>query len=135
MLTIAQITDLHITTDKDPKNKARNAARLGAVLADIERRTPRPAAIIATGDLVDRGEPEEYRELESLLARVTIPIHFGLGNHDRRAGFRQIFPQIEVDAAGFVQYATDIGGVLLVMCDTLDEQANGGAFCNKRAAW
>lgn len=135
MPTIAQITDLHITTDKDPKNKVRNTARLRAVLADIEKRSPRPSAIIATGDLVDRGEPEEYRELESIFADVTIPIHLGLGNHDRRAAFRQVFPKTETDSDGFVQYATDIGGILFVMCDTLDEQANGGAFCKKRANW
>jgi Icc protein len=33
-----------------------------------------------------------------------------------------------------VQYAVDLGGLRLVMCDTLDEGSNDGAFCENRAA-
>jgi len=95
MLTIAQITDLHITTDKDPKNKVRNTARLRAVLADIEKRSPRPSAIIATGDLVDRGEPEEYRELESIFADVTIPA--GLGGETSSVKWGTAFIDVDDD--------------------------------------
>jgi 3',5'-cyclic AMP phosphodiesterase CpdA len=134
MLTIAQITDLHITTDKDPLNKARNEKRLRTVLKAIHERRPRPVAIIASGDLVDRGEHEEYIELKKIFDEVEIPLYLGLGNHDRRASFRAVFPQTPVDQNGFVQYAVDLGGVRLVMCDTLDEGNNDGAFCDKRAA-
>src|SRR5215467_13405332 len=97
MLTVAQITDLHVTTDKDPKNQARNAARLRAVIKDIEKRTPKPEAIIVTGDLVDRGEPEEYAALKDILADASVPVHVGLGNHDRRAAFQQVFTETEID--------------------------------------
>jgi Icc protein len=135
MLTIAQITDLHITTDKDPINKVRNEERLRKVLKAIHELHPRPAAIIATGDLVDRGEPEEYLELRRILEEVTIPMYLCVGNHDLRAPFRTAFPETPFDKNGFVQYAADLGGVRLVMCDTLDEGQNDGAFCRERAAW
>lgn len=136
MLTIAQITDLHITTDKDPVNKERNEMRLRAVLRALHERKPRPVAIIASGDLVDRGETEEYVELKKIIDEVEIPLFLGLGNHDRRAPFREIFPSTPVDPNGFVQWDADIDDLRVVMLDTLDEaKANDGAFCKKRAAW
>lgn len=135
MLTIAQITDLHITSGKDPENQRRNEARLRQVLKAIHDRQPRPDAIVASGDLVDRGEPEEYAELVRILKDVEIPLYLGVGNHDRRAAFRAAFPLVPVDEHGFVQYVADIGGVRLVMVDTVDEGEDGGGFCRKRAAW
>ena len=135
MITIAQITDLHITSGKDPDTQRRNEARLRQVLDSIHRRRPRPDAIVASGDLVDRGEAEEYVELARILKDVRIPLYLGVGNHDRRSPFRAAFPDVPVDEDGFVQYAVDIGGVRLVMADTLDEGMNEGAFCSHRAAW
>ena len=135
MLTIAQITDLHVTSDKDPLNKKRNDERLRAVFKSIHALQPRPVAIIASGDLVDRGEPEEYLELQAVLRDVQIPIHMGVGNHDKREPFLQAYPATPVDSHGFVQYAVDIGGLRLIMLDTLDEASADGAFCADRAAW
>jgi len=135
MLTIAQITDLHVTSDKDPLNKKRNARRLRAVLDAIHALQPRPAAIIASGDLVDRGEAEEYLELRAILSDVDIPVHMGLGNHDKRAPFLEAYPDTPVDEHGFVQYAIDIGDLRFIMLDTLDEASGDGAFCSRRAKW
>lgn len=135
VLTIAQITDLHITSAKDPANRARNAARLHQVLKAIHALRPRPLAIFASGDLVDRGEPEEYAELQAISRAVEIPLHFGLGNHDRREAFRAAFPSTPVDENGFVQYAVAFEGLRVIMCDTLDETKTGGGFCASRANW
>jgi Icc protein len=135
MLTLAQITDLHITSDKDPLNKERNEARLRTVLRAIHDRKPRPVAIIASGDLVDRGEPEEYAELQKILKDVEIPLYLGVGNHDARAPFRAAFPNTPVNSDGFVQYTHDFEDIRIVMLDTLDEGKADGAFCKKRAAW
>jgi 3',5'-cyclic AMP phosphodiesterase CpdA len=135
MLTLAQITDLHITSDKDLLTKNRNEKRLRSVLQAIRRRRPRPDAIIASGDLVDRGEVEEYAELKKILDEVEIPLFLGLGNHDLRGPFRQTFPDTPVDADGFVQYAVELDGLRLVMCDTVDEGNSEAGFCDKRASW
>lgn len=135
MLSIAQITDMHITSGKDPLNKFRNEERLRKVLKAIHALQPRPIAIIATGDLVDRGEPEEYLELRRILQEVQLPLYLGLGNHDLRGPFRTAFPETPVDENGFVQYAADLAGVRLVMLDSLDEGRQDGAFCARRTAW
>jgi 3',5'-cyclic AMP phosphodiesterase CpdA len=137
MLTIAQITDLHITTAANPASEVRNAARLRTTLATIHALRPRPAAIIASGDLTDTGTAAEYAALADILRRTDIPIYLGVGNHDRRAGMLDAFaaPMITVDPAGFVQYAVDIGPLRLVMADTVDEGRDEGEFCEARADW
>lgn len=137
MLTIAQITDLHVTSAKDPLNKRRNEQRLRQVLKTVHELRPRPIAIIATGDLVDRGEPEEYVELREVMQDCEIPVYYGVGNHDNRIAFLEAFegPMARTDENGFVQYAVDFGPMRLVMVDTLEQGQNEGGFCEKRAAW
>lgn len=137
MLTIAQITDLHISSARDPLNQTRNAARLSAALAAIHALRPRPAAIIASGDLTDTGDPEEYAALAGLLAGSEIPIHLAIGNHDRRAPLLAAFTSahLSTDASGFVQYVQEIGELRLVVCDTVEEGNDQGAFCSRRADW
>ncbi len=137
MLTLAQITDLHVTTDRDPPNRRRNEDRLRQVLAAIHALQPRPAAIVISGDLVDRGEPQEYAALQAVLRTVDIPIHYAIGNHDNRAHFLTAFKTMgaRTDPNGFVQYAVDLGEMRLVVCDTLEEGRDGGGFCERRAEW
>ncbi|MEY4966121.1 MAG: hypothetical protein RL274_1704 [Pseudomonadota bacterium] len=135
LLTIAQITDLHITTSAHPVDQVRNEVRLRAVLKAIHALKPRPSAILLTGDLADHGEAQEYAGLQAILREAEIPLHYGVGNHDRRQAFRKAFPATPVDENGFVQYAVTVGDLRIVMCDTLEEGANGGGFCEARAAW
>jgi 3',5'-cyclic AMP phosphodiesterase CpdA len=138
MITFAQITDLHVTTLDDPyESKERNDTRLLQVLETIHALQPRPAAIIASGDLVDRGEEREYVELKKIFDQVKIPLYLGMGNHDLRQPFLRHFnpPLYEVDDNGFVQYEVDFGDIRLIMLDTLDEGNENGAFCEKRAKW
>lgn len=137
MLTIAQITDLHVTTEKDPLNQRRNEERLRQVMKAIHALRPRPVAIIASGDLVDRGEAEEYVELKRLMAESEIPIFYAMGNHDAREPFLEVFagdPGFQTDENGFVQYAVDFGDMRMVVCDTLGGP-NHGEYDEARAEW
>ncbi|HEX3367341.1 phosphodiesterase [Phenylobacterium sp.] len=137
MLTIAQITDLHVTTGHDPLNSLRNEQRLREVLRAIHRLKPRPTAIIASGDLVDHGEPAEYAALKTIFAECEIPIYYAVGNHDRRVPFLEAFggPFAPTDANGFVQYAVDFDGLRMVVCDTLEEGHDRAGFDAARARW
>jgi Icc protein len=135
MLTIAHITDLHFAAAPDAVNHERHKTRLRKVLDAIHALKPRPAAIVATGDLVHRGEPEEYAELRRIFRDVQIPIFLGVGNHDRRAAFRACFPETPADENGFIQYVANIGGLRLIMADTVEQGQNHGAYCDQRATW
>ena len=137
MLTIAQITDLHVTTGHDPLSQLRNEQRLRQVLRSIEELQPRPIAINASGDLADHGEPAEYADLKEILGETDIPIYYAVGNHDRRDAFMDAFggPGAQRDENGFIQYVVDFDGLRMVVCDTLEEGKHGAGFCEKRAAW
>src|SRR5579859_2493416 len=134
MLTIAQITDLHIATAAPHLG---NADRLRVVLAAIARLRPRPASIFAAGDLTETGSPEEYALLAGILKEAPCPVYVGMGNHDLRAALLNAFPApfTAVDDHGFVQYAVDVGDLRVVMGDTALEGRAEGYFCEARAAW
>jgi 3',5'-cyclic-AMP phosphodiesterase len=130
---IAQVTDVHLGFD--PGNPAEfNRKRLDQVLTYLHDGPNRPDLLLATGDLIDRGDAESYRRLENAFSACTFPVHFTLGNHDHRANFRAQFPDVGV-ADGFVQYAVELDGLRLLILDTLEEGRHGGAFCDVRAAW
>ena len=137
MLTIAQITDLHITTSESPLDQARNRERLHQTLRSIEAQRPRPLAIIATGDLVDHGRIEEYAALKAILAQTDLPIYLAVGNHDNRLAALSQFsaPNIVSDSNGFIQYTLEFEEYRIVICDTLNEGREDGAFCEQRAQW
>ncbi|HXA40670.1 MAG TPA: phosphodiesterase [Phenylobacterium sp.] len=137
MLSIAQITDLHVTTGEDPLNQMRNEQRLRQVLRSVHELKPRPVAIIASGDLVDHGHPEEYAALKAILAEAEIPIYYAVGNHDRRGPFLDAFggPFARCDPNGFIQYAVDFDGLRMVVCDTLEEGRDRSGFDAQRADW
>jgi Icc protein len=137
VLSIAQITDLHVTTGEDPLNQMRNEQRLRQVLRSVHELKPRPVAIIASGDLVDHGHPEEYAALKAILAEAEIPIYYAVGNHDRRGPFLDAFggPFARCDPNGFIQYAVDFDGLRMVVCDTLEEGRDRSGFDAQRADW
>ena len=68
-MLLAQISDLHI---KRPGALAYRRVDTGAYLARtvaaLNALEPRPDAVIMTGDLVDQGDPEQYKHLKTLLA-------------------------------------------------------------------
>ncbi len=56
------------------------AEALTAAVEDINRIDP--SFVIVGGDLTERGEPEEFREVQRILSGLGVPWHAVLGNHD-----------------------------------------------------
>ncbi|MEL0209152.1 MAG: phosphodiesterase [Novosphingobium sp.] len=132
-MLIAQVTDIHLGFEPDSPGEF-NRQRLDRVLDELAAMTPRPDLLLATGDLIDRGDRESYDRLREAFAGLPFPVHYALGNHDVRATFSQAFPEIALDG-GFLQYVVDAGPLRLIVLDTLEEGRHGGAFCEARAAW
>jgi 3',5'-cyclic AMP phosphodiesterase CpdA len=132
-MLIAQITDIHLGFD--PDNPAEfNRKRLDQVLRLLTTMEPKPDLLLATGDLVDRGDGESYRRLRNALSICPFPVWPCMGNHDLRDSFAEHFPEIPMPE-GFVQYEVDAGEVRFLVIDTLEEGRHGGAFCETRARW
>ena len=132
-MLIAQITDIHLGFE--PDNPAEfNRKRLDQALSCLMTDPNRPDLLLATGDLVDRGDIDSYRRLANAFSQCTFPVYPCMGNHDDRESFSQIFPHIPV-VDGFVQYVVPLDGLRLIVIDTLEPDRHGGAFCATRAAW
>ncbi|WP_225010148.1 MULTISPECIES: phosphodiesterase [Novosphingobium] len=132
-MLIAQITDIHLGFEPDTPDEF-NRQRLDRVLAELAALEPRPDLLLLTGDLVDRGDRASYERLDEALQGLPFPVHFALGNHDERATFRAVFPDVAF-TDGFLQYAIEGGPLRLLVLDTLEEGRHGGAFCETRAQW
>ena len=132
-MLIGQITDIHLGFD--PDNPAEfNRKRLDEVLHRLIDGPNVPDLLLATGDLVDRGDSDSYRRLANALSICPFPVWPCVGNHDDRANFIAHFPDIPV-AGGFIQYEIDTPALRLLVIDTLEEGRHGGAFCDLRARW
>ena len=57
-----------------------------------------------------------------------------MGNHDDRANFAAIFPDVP-QQGGFIHYVIPLPGRRIIMLDTLEPGRHGGAFCEARARW
>ncbi|QTD55383.1 phosphodiesterase [Parasphingorhabdus cellanae] len=132
-MLLAQVTDIHLGFDPDNPSEF-NRKRLDQALKALCEMTPRPDALLATGDLVDRGDQDSYMRLEDAFSDLPFPVYMCLGNHDLRAPFQKQFPDVPT-AGGFVQYEVDDGPLRLLFLDTLEEGRHGGAFCDVRAKW
>lgn len=132
-LLIAQLTDIHLGFEPDNPDEL-NSRRLDEAVAAVLALDPLPDLLLATGDLADQGDAASYRRVRQTLAALPFPVLYCLGNHDLRAGFREVFPEVPT-ADGFIQYVVEDWPLRLVVIDTLEEGRHGGAFCERRARW
>ena len=92
-LVIAQITDLHIKPPGElAYRRVDTALALTRVIAQLKKMRPRPAVVVATGDLVDGPSEAAYAHLDRLLAPLDLPLAAIPGNHDDRDLLRRVFP-------------------------------------------
>jgi len=108
--------------------------RLKTAVEIINRKHPKIAFLIITGDLVHWGEEAAYRNLADALRGCSAPVILMMGNHDRRAPFLAVFPHADQDGAGFVQCVRQLDDATIITLDSLDEEApnDEGLLCRHR---
>ncbi|MDP6345843.1 MAG: phosphodiesterase [Alphaproteobacteria bacterium] len=129
------LTDLHITADDRPLYGLRPRQRLEAAIRCINEEYAGVDLVMITGDLANVGTVEEYHALREILAGLERPWHLLIGNHDARAPFREVFPDVPVDDHGFVQYGLDTEAGRFVVLDTLKDGSVNGLLCGQRLEW
>ena len=94
---------------------------LRALLQEVESSGGRPDAIVFTGDLADRGQPDAYARLRALVdtaaERMGARVIWVMGNHDDRAAFRQGLRD-ENAATAPVDDVVWIGGLRVIVLDS-----------------
>lgn len=137
-MLLAHISDLHI---KRPGalayRRVDTAAALTRAVERLNELTPRPEAVVVTGDLVDLGTVEEYRHLRSLLAPLAIPCYLMIGNHDEPEALREVFADHAYLHTGdtCLQYAVDMGPLRLIALDSRTPGASSGMLDDTRLGW
>lgn len=130
-----QITDPHLVPRGKSLHGLNPVERLEACIEDINRNHGDAELCIITGDLAHGGETETYREFRKCIAAIELPVHLLIGNHDRRARVREIFPDLPVDDYGFVQSTIDTSAGRFLLLDTVEEGKAWGSYCEKRLDW
>lgn len=134
---LVQLSDTHITRPGQLiSGRVDTAAALRHAVARVLQISPRPVAVLITGDLVDAGHPAEYAQLREVLQPLIdagLPLALAPGNHDARAPLQAAFAGLAnvhcgEPGADAIQYALDLPGPLrLVVLDSLqDGRPDGG---------
>ncbi|HXJ79630.1 MAG TPA: phosphodiesterase [Candidatus Methylomirabilis sp.] len=137
-MLIAQISDMHIKAPgRLAYRRVETAGYLARCVDRLGKHRPRPDAVLATGDLVDGGRPEEYRRLRELLEPLPMPVYLIPGNHDARDALAAEFAlHSYLPRRGtFLHYVIDRHPVRLIGLDTLVPGQGGGLMCDERLGW
>jgi 3',5'-cyclic AMP phosphodiesterase CpdA len=137
-MLIAQISDLHLRADGSPLiGGVDTVAALNACVEHVNGLAPRPDVVLATGDLVDEGRPEDFAALRRAFDRLEMPVHVIPGNHDDRNGLRDAFADTgSLPADGeFLHYTVETLPVRLIGLDTITPGECGGRMCEARLGW
>jgi 3',5'-cyclic AMP phosphodiesterase CpdA len=136
-MLIAQLTDSHVRPAGALfADVVDTQAMLGNAVDTVLALSPRPDAVIFTGDLTNDGEPEAYATLRPILERLPMPVYAIPGNHDDREAMLALDGVAEVGAgSAFRQYAVDLGDLRLIALDSNVPGKAHGALCAERLGW
>jgi Icc protein len=138
MITIAHVSDVHL----DGRSRAHE--RTEKVLGFLRSAGSQIDVVLVTGDIADRGRPQEYEEAKALLD-LPLPVLLLPGNHDVRSAFAdgllgrgfpgdarqdpRTGPDDEIN-----QLAT-VAGVDFLLCDSSIPGQDGGRLSDSTLDW
>ena len=138
-MLIAHITDTHIKLPSQlAYGRVDTAAMLARCVDHIRKLDPQPDLLVVTGDLVDRGLPQEYAYFQKLMRDVGVPMVVIAGNHDEREAMRAAFAADGyLPPSGFLHFCLEGTSypLRIIGLDTLVPLQGGGALCAQRLAW
>ncbi len=141
MTTVVQLSDTHLLAGGAlAYGRVDTQAGLRRAAAGLIALAPRLGgidAIVVTGDIADRGEPEAYALFRAIMAEATAATGAALlaipGNHDARGPFRDAFGGLA--EAETIDFCADVGALRLVGLDTATPGASHGQASAAQARW
>jgi 3',5'-cyclic-AMP phosphodiesterase len=143
--TVAHLSDVHLLREGVRQYGVVNPEDgLCLVLDRLGRIDPQPDALVFTGDLADKGEPEAYARLRELVepyaAETGADVVWVMGNHDERGAYaRGLFdhevgdlPETAVPAQDRVH---DVGGLRIISLDTSVPGFHHGELDDDQLSW
>ena len=94
-MRIAHITDCHIVAPGEVMaDRIDSRAALELAIERVVTLDPLPDVVIATGDLVNDGRPQQYDVLTTVLGALPMDVVICAGNHDDRTELRRRFDAV-----------------------------------------
>jgi 3',5'-cyclic AMP phosphodiesterase CpdA len=137
--TIAHISDTHLLAGgKLQYGVVDTVHHLRLALDRLSRIDPPPQAIVLTGDLADRGEPEAYAQLRSMIepaaAAMGAQVVWCMGNHDDRTAYaRSLFGADPT--ADVMDRVYEVDGLRIVALDTSVPNYHHGEITDEQHDW
>ena len=111
------------------------AAALARCVKELNRLTPRPDLVVISGDLVDSPSKAAYHHLTQLLTPLELPFAAIPGNHDDRDLMRAALRQPYASPRGALHSVREVGGVDVVLIDSVTPRENYGTLDADGLAW
>jgi Icc protein len=134
---IAQLSDVHVRPRGQLyKGVADSNRMLGEAIAHLHGLDRRPDLVVLTGDLVEKGRPDEYSAALEILGELTIPYLVIPGNHDHRENFRAAFAgHAYLPRQGPLHYCIDDHPVRIVALDSCPPGRHHGHIESAGLSW
>jgi len=140
---LALLSDTHIGGDreraKDPRGGFDPWENLHRVVPEVIARAPR--GVILNGDAASReGLAVDYQELKTLLEPLSrvAPVYIGLGNHDHRENFKQVFtsaPGLNADVRNHHVLVIEESLLRFIVLDSLFYVAKAAGLLGEHQRW
>lgn len=136
---LLHLSDPHLMGGPDPLyGVVDSEARLIQLFEEVKASGARPEAVIFTGDLADKGDPEAYAKLRAIVEPACVELGaeviWAMGNHDNRANFRKgLLDQPGNDAP--VDHSYFINGLRVITLDTTVPGFHHGELSDTQLDW
>jgi Icc protein len=136
---LLHLSDPHLLGGPDPLYGAVDSeARLIQLFDEVQASGARPEAVIFTGDLADKGDPEAYAKLRAIVEPACrdlgAMVIWAMGNHDNRANFRAgLLDQPGNDNP--VDHSYYVNGLRVITMDTSVPGFHHGELSDDQLDW
>ncbi|ALE05701.1 3',5'-cyclic-nucleotide phosphodiesterase [Arthrobacter sp. ERGS1:01] len=136
---LLHLSDTHLLGGPGPLYGAVDSeARLRQVFAEIAASGARPEAVIFTGDLADKGEPEAYAKLRRIVEpachAMGAEVIWAMGNHDHRGNFRTGLLGEPADSSP-IDHTYFLNGLRVITVDTSVPGFHHGELGAEQLEW
>jgi len=136
---ILHLSDTHLLAGPDPLYGAVDSrAKLISLFERLAAAERKPEAIVFTGDLADKGEPEAYDALRSIVEPAAqamgAQVIWVMGNHDKRPHFKERLLD-EVPDMAPMDRVYEVNGLRIVTLDSTVPGYHHGELSDAQLSW
>lgn len=140
-MKIIQITDTHLRADGKKLFGLTNSVKTTTAAFDFLRSLEQqPDFYVISGDLVEQGDPEGYKNLKTLIDTMPRPVYILPGNHDNKKTIMSIFAghpsaPVKSDIAPNLCYTIENFPLKTIIVDTTVSGTHNGVFLPEVETW